>query len=385
MDFSNRYQNLNANQKQAVDTIEGPVMVIAGPGTGKTELLSMRAANILQKTDSLAENILCLTFTESGSIAMRKRLTEIIGKEAYNVSIFTFHAFGSEVIGKYREFFYNGADFRPADELNQRRIITAILDSLTYDSPLRSTMNGEYTAIKDILRSISELKRAGLTDSELGALLRANQEVIEIAEPLLQTVFSARISKSTVEQLREAGAKIANINEPVVLDGFARLSETIAHSIERVIQEAEVHPKVTPPLTKWKNDWTTKNAQKELVLKASTQAKKLAELTLVYGQYIKIMEQAGLYDYDDMIMQVVHTIETRPELRYDLQEKYHYIMVDEFQDTNMAQMRILHNLTNNPVVEDTPNILVVGDDDRKSFGGSDRVCGVTRFRIKILL
>lgn len=49
MDFSHRYQQLNARQRDAVDTIEGPVMVIAGPGTGKTELLSMRAANILKK------------------------------------------------------------------------------------------------------------------------------------------------------------------------------------------------------------------------------------------------------------------------------------------------------------------------------------------------
>jgi DNA helicase II / ATP-dependent DNA helicase PcrA len=383
MDFTKRYQKLNSNQQQAVDTIEGPVMVIAGPGTGKTELLSMRAANILQKTDSLAENILCLTFTESGSIAMRKRLTEIIGKEAYNVSIFTFHAFGSEIIGKYREFFYGGAEFRPADELNQRKIIISILDSLHYNSHLRSTMNGEYTAIKDILRSISELKRAGLTNTELEALLSANQEVIDSAELLIREALGARISKTTLESLRRIAKTIANINEPIVLDGFARLSETLSSSIERAISEAEAHPKTTPPLTKWKNDWTTKNAQKEVVLKASTQSKKLGELAFVYGQYIKIMEQAGLYDYDDMIMQVVHTIETRPELRYDLQEKYHYIMVDEFQDTNMAQMRILHNLTNNPVVEDTPNILVVGDDDQAiySFQGAD-VGNILHFKQK---
>lgn len=61
-------------------------------------------------------------------------------------------------------------------------------------------------------------------------------------------------------------------------------------------------------------------------------------------------------------------MEINADLRFDLQEKYHYIMVDEFQDTNMAQMRILHNLTNNPVVEDMPNILVVGDDDQAIYG-----------------
>ena len=121
MNYEIRYSKLNERQKQAVNTIEGPVMVVAGPGTGKTELLSMRAANILRRTDMLPENILCLTFTESGSIAMQKRLVDIIGREAYGVSVFTFHAFGSEIISRYREYFYNGADFNPADELTSYR------------------------------------------------------------------------------------------------------------------------------------------------------------------------------------------------------------------------------------------------------------------------
>jgi len=85
--FSKRYNNLNDEQKTAVDTIDGPLIVVAGPGTGKTELLSMRTANILRKTDTLPENILCLTFTDSGAVAMRSRLSEIIGPDAYRVAI----------------------------------------------------------------------------------------------------------------------------------------------------------------------------------------------------------------------------------------------------------------------------------------------------------
>ena len=113
MSFSDRYRNLNARQKEAVDTIDGPVMVVAGPGTGKTELLSMRAANILKNTDTLPENILCLTFTESGANAMRERLSQIIGADAYKVAIHTFHSFGTEVINHNSEFFYGGASFKP--------------------------------------------------------------------------------------------------------------------------------------------------------------------------------------------------------------------------------------------------------------------------------
>src|SRR6266496_3595942 len=112
MDFSTRYTALNTAQKKAVDTIDGPVMVIAGPGAGKTELLSMRVANILKQTDALPENILCLTFTESGANAMRERLSQIIGKDAFKVAIHTFHSFGAEVINQNGDFFYHGAHFR---------------------------------------------------------------------------------------------------------------------------------------------------------------------------------------------------------------------------------------------------------------------------------
>lgn len=368
MDFDARYKNLNEAQKQAVDQIDGPVMVIAGPGTGKTELLSMRTANILRHTDELPENILCLTFTESGSIAMQKRLTSIIGRDAYNVSIYTFHAFGTEIMSRYREYFYRGAEFRPADALSVHRIITSILDELPYDNPLRSKMNGKYTAMNDIIAGISDLKRASLTDAEFTALLDSTDEALEIAGALLTDAFSDRISKSTLDTLASVVPKIADIGESMPLDTLQSFSEVLASSLAHAVQEATEHPKVTPPLTSWKREWMTMSADKKPILKAAKYQPKLRALAHVYSQYLAIMQKAELLDFDDMIMQVVHAIEVNPDLRYELQEKYHYIMVDEFQDTNLAQMRILRNLTNNPIVEDTPNILVVGDDDQAIYG-----------------
>lgn len=99
--FRAAYQKLNPAQCRAVDTIEGPVMVIAGPGTGKTQVLSLRIANILHKTDTTADSILCLTFTNSGVRAMRARLRDYIGAEASKVRISTFHAFAIYCIEKY--------------------------------------------------------------------------------------------------------------------------------------------------------------------------------------------------------------------------------------------------------------------------------------------
>ena len=103
--FVTEYNLLNKQQKEAVDCINGPLLVIAGPGTGKTQLLSLRVANILDKTDTLAENILCLTYTESGAQTMRNRLASFIGQSAYDVRIGTYHAFGNEIIRNYAEYF----------------------------------------------------------------------------------------------------------------------------------------------------------------------------------------------------------------------------------------------------------------------------------------
>ncbi len=96
--FNKEYNRLNPQQKKAVDTIEGPVMVIAGPGTGKTQILSARIGKILLDTDTQPQNILCLTYTDAGVIAMRKRILEFIGADAYKVNIYTFHAFCNDVI-----------------------------------------------------------------------------------------------------------------------------------------------------------------------------------------------------------------------------------------------------------------------------------------------
>ncbi len=91
--FTEEYNRLNEQQRKAVDQIEGPVMVIAGPGTGKTQILAARIGKILLETDVLPSNILCLTYTDSGAMAMRRRLLEFIGADAYKVNLYTFHAF----------------------------------------------------------------------------------------------------------------------------------------------------------------------------------------------------------------------------------------------------------------------------------------------------
>ncbi len=367
MDFTTRLEALNDAQRQAVDTIDGPLMVIAGPGTGKTELLSMRAANILQKTDTLPENILCLTYTDSGVTAMRRRLASIIGPAAYKVAIHTFHSFSTEVINHNRKFFYNGATFRPADELNRYEILQGIFKELGPENPLSSQMNGAYTHLHDTLSVISELKVGGITGAELLGVLDANDEVIEVAEKLLAPIFAGGIKKTTAEALTSLPSELQELERPLGIPSVPSLANMISHSLTAALEEANASNS-TKPITAWRNAWLKKNEKGDFIFKARERQVKLRAVSGVYDQFITRMQETGLFDFDDMILNTVHALEVLPELRFNLQEKYLYVMVDEFQDTNLAQMRILLSLINNDVNEGKPNIMVVGDDDQAIYG-----------------
>ncbi|HYG83995.1 MAG TPA: ATP-dependent DNA helicase [Verrucomicrobiae bacterium] len=372
--FASRYHNLNPAQKQAVDTIEGPVMVIAGPGTGKTELLSMRVANILTKTDVLPANILCLTFTESGAAAMRERLVRLMGPAAYHVAIHTFHSFGSDIIHSYPNYFYHGAHFRPADELSSHEILQGIFEKLPYDDPLASRINNEFTQIRDTQNAISELKRSGLTPDELLKTLDHNDQFIVYANPAITAAFEvpvrSKAALAALEPLREHFFKFQE--SALELPGFTSLSKICAQQFSATLDTAHELGKTTP-ITAWRAKWCEKDIDGRTVLKDTTRSKKLRSLSHVYYEYLIAMQSRELYDFDDMILRVLHAIELFPELRYNLQEQFQYILVDEFQDTNGAQLRILLNLTNNEAQEGQPNILVVGDDDQAiySFQGAE--------------
>ncbi|MEK7569591.1 MAG: ATP-dependent DNA helicase [Patescibacteria group bacterium] len=100
-EYESEYKKLNKKQREAVEAIEGPVMVVAGPGTGKTQILALRIANVLKKTDIKADGVLALTFTNAAALAMRTRLSLYIGADAEKAGIFTFHSFGLTLIEEY--------------------------------------------------------------------------------------------------------------------------------------------------------------------------------------------------------------------------------------------------------------------------------------------
>ena len=376
--FKERYANLNTAQKKAVDTIDGPVMVVAGPGSGKTEILSLRVANILAETQVRPSNILCLTFTELAAINMRKRLVPLLGVDAYRVAIHTFHSFCVDVIDRFPEYFYKGATFVAADELVQIQVLEEILNSLPYDNPLKSVHPEEgFVYLKDAKFAIGNLKKAGVTPEEFAKILDHNEESFEYINPLVDEVFAARVSKETIigvegliKKLKDINAKQTQKN-PFPVPHLQSFLQSMIDSLELLCERAEEAEKPTSLFSEWKADHLEKSSggkmDGKMVCKETNRIEKLRALATLYAKYKELMWNRGYYDFDDMILDVMLALEKNETLRYQIQEQFQYVLVDEFQDTNDGQMRLLRSITDAPVNEGRPNIMVVGDDDQAIY------------------
>ncbi len=294
--FLKLYSQLNPEQKLAVDTIEGPVMVVAGPGTGKTHVLTLRIANILRITDTEPENILALTFTDSAVVEMRKRLVEIIGSLAYRVQIFTFHSFCNRIIQEFPEYFPKIIGSIHIGEVEQIKIIAEILEARIFE--YLKPFGNPLFYLKDILQAISELKRENIT--------------------------------------------------PDLLRQLAKEEEERFYKIKDLYHQKGPY----------------KGRMKGKYLQELKFIKKNLELAEIYKLYQQRLAQEKFYDYTDMIMEVLNALEREKDLLLILQERYQYILVDEHQDTNKAQNKIVELLSS---FHPNPNVFVVGDQKQAIF------------------
>ncbi|HJQ08680.1 MAG TPA: ATP-dependent DNA helicase [Candidatus Saccharimonadales bacterium] len=403
--YKQAFDRLNKAQKTAVTTTDGPVLVIAGPGTGKTQLLTTRIAHILATTDTLPQNILCLTFTDSAAQTMQERLGDMIGQEAYDVTISTYHAFGSDIIRRFPDHFADQADLQPIDDLGIDRTFRAIIASLPYSNPLK--YSDAY--LPDIKTLISDAKRALLTPQDLRTIATKNLHFIKTASPIVQHTLQGlyRIDKKTIPLFQQLHTALAHRDSQTRRTGFV-IQETQAKRSRKVAAEPRVSA-ATPPresgfldhetsaltqttsledlllenletaleqtnktgktqsLTAWKNTWLAKDMDGQFIIDGTKANQKLLAAADIYEKYLAELKARNLFDYDDMILRAVQALETHSDLRYTLQEQYLYILLDEFQDTNGAQLRLAELLTDNPVNEGRPNVLAVGDDDQAIY------------------
>ncbi|HEY4493062.1 MAG TPA: ATP-dependent DNA helicase [Candidatus Paceibacterota bacterium] len=172
--FQREYKKLNPAQRAAVEAIEGPVMVVAGPGTGKTQVLTLRIANILRETDTSPDSILALTFTESAAHNLRERLVSIVGAGAYRVGIFTFHSFCNDVIRRYAPHFPSIVGYSHANIIDQILILEEIIgrSRLNKLKPFGNT----YFYVREIVGAIGKLKRENIDADKLEKLIKREPE-----------------------------------------------------------------------------------------------------------------------------------------------------------------------------------------------------------------
>ena len=299
--FQTELDRLNPAQRAAVEKIDGAVMVLAGPGTGKTHLLAARIGNILTETDTGAHNILCLTFTEAGVKAMRERLLQFIGPEAHRIGIYTFHGFCSNLIQQNLQYF-GKVDLEPLSDLEQISIIRQLLDGLEQDTPLRQGYHDNY-----------------------------------FYEPHLRHLFAA-IKAEDWE------------------------TDDIEQKIDRYLRELPTKDGFFYKTNRKPNRKGDPNTN--LIREEEVRMARLRAGVRLFPAYQDELRRQRRYDYGDMIGWVLRAFNDFPGLLRTYQERYQYVLVDEFQDTNGAQDRIVRELVS---YWERPNVFIVGDDDQAIY------------------
>ena len=279
--FLQELERLNPGQREAVEQIEGPVLVIAGPGTGKTHILASRIGRILMMTDTQPHNILCLTFTDAGVQAMRKRLLQLIGPEAHRVHIFTFHSFCNNIIQNNLERF-GRRDLEPLSDLERMDIIRQIIDELPHQHILKQIRGDAF-----------------------------------FYEGHLDNLFQTM--------------KKENWTADLIIEKIDEYLTDLPSRSEYIYKRKQ-------------GDFKKGDLKTALIEEEKFRMEKLRKGAKLFNRYKELMHEMRRYDYADMILWVLDAFEKSPALLLQYQEQYLYFLVDEYQDTNGAQNEILHRL-----------------------------------------
>ena len=246
---------LNPNQREAAETIEGPLLIIAGPGSGKTRVITHRIAYLVRRCGVSPRRIVAVTFTNKAARGMRQRLDQLLGPGVKDLAAGTFHAFCAMILRRDGEAMRIDRDFAIYDNADQVELIKRSMTEIEVDS-----------------------KR-----------------------------FSPRAVQSEI-----SGAK----SQLVDVEGFALRRE---------------------------------NYFDEIVLR-------------VYERYELLLTQNSALDFDDLLLKTYFLFERLPEVRRKYQDRYVHFMIDEFQDTNVAQYAIAKQLS-----DTHRNLCVVGDPDQSIY------------------
>jgi len=308
---------LNTEQRKAVEHIEGPMMVIAGPGTGKTQIIAARIGHILKSDLQIApHNILCLTYTDAGTVAMRNRLLQFIGPTAYRVNLYTFHAFCNDIIQHHLDYF-GKKEMEPISELENVQLLRDMVDSLDAKHPLKRLKGEIYYDIPRLNDLFRMMKEEDWNPEHVSKQIDAYINDLPSRDEFIYKVNNSK-----------QGYKKGDVKQK---------------DVDAVKEKMEL----------------------------------LRATSALFPKFCEMMKERGRYDYSDMILWVLNAFKKDENFLRGYQEWYQYFLVDEFQDTSGAQNELLQLLIN---FWDKPNVFVVGDDDQciYEFQGA-RVKNMTAF------
>ena len=297
------FARLNARQREAVEHPDGPVLVVAGPGTGKTQLLAARVAWLLQQPDARPQEILCLTYTEAAARNMRERLLRFLGPAAHQVAIHTFHSFGQLVIHENEDLLgHHGLTV--ASELEIAQVLRELIDNLPAGHLLRRDVGEVYYETNRLQPMLQDLKRESWSPAHVLQALETYRTGLGNNADLLYSRTS-----------RDGSYKKGDLMPGPIAAEDAKLALTAA-------------------------------------------------AVGLFDAYQAALRQRGRYDYDDMLGWATVLLTDHSHLLLGYQERFQHFLVDEYQDTNGAQARLLHLLAS---YWDCPSVMVVGDDDQSIF------------------
>lgn len=258
------------SQQQAIDHGDGPALVVAGAGTGKTAVITTRIARLILSGMARPDEVLALTFTEKAATEMQQRVDELLPYGYVDTQIMTFHALAERLLREYALDAGISPEFKILNDVQQIVIMQEVLAESKYDY-----FNPRYHPF---------------------ALIRA--------------------IRATISRLKDEG--VDNV-------GYSNRLEGLEGSKKVDFQS-------------------------------------LLELKSIYDGYTEGCKRINGLDFGDLLIKIQQLLEKKTSIRNEIIDKYKYILVDEFQDTNPLQMKILQNLLNK-----SNNIMVVGDDDQAIY------------------
>jgi len=279
---------LDEEQRAAVEHGDGPLLIVAGAGTGKTTVIARRIAHLIASKRARPSQILALAFNDKAAAEMQERVDLLVPYGYADVTIQTFHAFGEEVLAGHGLEIGIAPGFSVLDKTSQALFIAERLEELG----LR-----HYSPLSDPTRYLSQLA----------------------------DFFSrAKDDPQWPEEIRRAAAEHA--------DRAAAARTGGGGGDESLVAALEDH------------------------------ASRLAELAEAYERYDALLWRAGFLDFGDLLALTHRLLTESPAVLRRLQQRFRYVLVDEFQDTNPVQFKIVRHL-----VEAHRNLVVVGDDDQSIY------------------